>query len=295
MTTTASYPQDHHLANGYSPSTSAYTNGHSSSMDGRQGEYAQSGLSSPYQQQQLYGEQHSEGSADATSASQYTPGQDVKYNPSATPTSEYGLNPSPARTSQYQDYMQRPQFSDGAQRYHPNVAAHATQPAGPGQMPQATSPSTPVPDDIPIGDVSDVSELPSNMDMTLDPTIAVAPPAYSQHHYNPYPSQHEAPHYTPQQHMYPPHQYGQQYPSGPHAIPAGYGHIPPPPMHASQAMVAGPRPPGVRHVESRVLTLVLTLTGWSSQCFHRLLVCPDSRHTSAEETAKKVRRDREDV
>jgi len=215
-------------------------------MDGRQGEYSHSGLSSPYQQQQLYvGAQHSEDSADATSASHYTPGPDVKFNPSATPTSEYGMHPTSARSPQYPEYMQRPQFPDGAQRYHPNAAAHATQPAGSGQMLQSTSPSTPIPDGDPQEDNADASELSSNTDVPVDPSIAVAPPTYP-HHYNPYPSQHEAPHYPPQQHMYHPPQYGGTAYHGPAAgMQPAYGHIPPP-MTQPQAMAPpGTRPPGV--------------------------------------------------
>lgn len=242
MTTTASFPSEH-LSNGYSPSASAYTNGHGSSMDGRQGDYSHSGLSSPYQHHQLYGGQHSEDSADATSASHYTPGQDVKFNPSGTPTSEYGMNPSPARSTQYQDYMQRPQFPDGAQRYHHNASA---QPVGPGQMPQSTSPSTSMPDGAPDG--ADVREPPSNTDVPVDPSItAHPPPTYPPHvTHGYYAPQHEAPHYPSQPHMYPPQQYGAQYSGAPHMA-AGYGHVPTP--MAQQSMIPpGTRPPGVSRV-----------------------------------------------
>lgn len=241
MAATASYPSDH-LSNGYSPSTTAYTNGHGSSMDGRHTEYTQSGLSSPYQQQhqqQLYTTQHSEDSVDATSASHYTPGGDVKFNPSGTPTSEYGMNPSPARSTQFPEYMHRPQYTDGAQRYHHSAAPQS---AGPGQIPQPTSPSMPESEEgTPIGDVSDAHNPSSNIDMPLDPSIAAPPPhAYTTHHYAPYATQQDAPHYPPQ-HMYPPHQY--QYPS--HAMPGAYGHVPPTMSQPPPMVSQGPRPPGV--------------------------------------------------
>lgn len=244
MAATASYTPDH-LSNGYSSTTSAYTNGHhASSMDGRHDEYSHSGLSSPYQQQhqqQLYSAQHSEDSVDATSASQYTTSADVKFNPPATPTSEYGINPSPARPTQFPDYMHRPQYHDGAPRYHHSAAPQA---AGAG-IPQTTSPSMHTSEEeTPIGDVSDALDPSSNTDMHADPSIAAPPShAYTTHHYTPYAPQQDAPHYPPQ-HMYPPHQY--QYP--PHAMPGAYGHVPPAMSQPAPMVSQGPRPPGVSNL-----------------------------------------------
>jgi hypothetical protein len=260
MTTTAGFPSEHHLSNGYSPSTSAYTNGHDPSMDGRQGDYSQSGLSSPYQQQ--YDVQHSEDTTDATSVSHYTPGQDVKFNPSATPVPEYGMNPSPVRSAQYQEYMQRPQFSDGAQRYIHNPVP---QPAGPGHAPTSASPSMPTSDSVaPAGDLFEDNEPLSNIEQPVDPAMT-APPAsaYSQHYY----PQHEPPHYAPtsQHQMYSSHTgYAPQYNGSPqHAMAPAYGqhvgpHVPqqpPPSMQQQQPPIIPPgtRPPGVSRVSKQSL------------------------------------------
>lgn len=216
-------------------------------MDGRQGEYQQQGLTSPNHHTQY---QHSEGSfADQASSAQYTPQSDVKYNPQASSGSAYDLTPSTARSSGFPDYGQgKSGYPDGPQRY--------SNPQGqpPGSMAQATSPSNN--HHTPNGDHKNHhngNANHSNDEVPVDPSIAAAPsPSYppQQHHYSPYPPQHEIPN------QYPPHMYRQDYPAPypPQGMP-GYGHVPPP---VSQAPMVSPttRPPGGGHPLSTVYSFV---------------------------------------
>ena len=151
-------------------------------MDGRQTDYPQSGLSSPYPN---FPEPPSEGSsADQASAAQYPQGQDPRasnFSSSATPTSEYALNPSSARSGTFPEYIQR-SYQPGAQG------------ATAGGMAQPQSPSMPMPD----GQNHDhQQQLKSDSDVPIDPSIAAAAsPTYPQHsQYSPY-----TPHHDMQQH-----------------------------------------------------------------------------------------------
>jgi hypothetical protein len=221
-------------------------NGHTQHMDGRQTEYPQSGLSPPYT---AFSEQHSEGtSADQASAAQYPPGQDPRaanFSSSATPTSEYGIPPSSARSGSFPDYIQR-------QHYTP-----AGQGATAGGMAQATSPSQPLQD----GQASNEngSNIRSDAEVPIDPSIAAASPTYppQQHQYSPYQPQHDMSHYpaahpgvygrpdwaggqyqTPPQHM--PH-YGHPSSTGP-PTPAMVSPVQrPPTVCANMSIASNPR------------------------------------------------------
>lgn len=190
--------------------------GNTRSMDARQTDYPQSGLSSPYPS---FPEPQSEGSsADQASAAQYPQGQDPRssnFSSSATPTSEYGINPSSARSGSFPEYIQRP--------YHPSGA----QAANAGGMAQATSPSMPLPDGQ--ANNHNAHNIKSDPDVPIDPSIAAAAsPTYPPHpQYSPYAQQHDMSHYqghpgTPIYGARP--EWGGQYPPGPHHMP--YGHSP---------------------------------------------------------------------
>lgn len=225
-------------------------NGHTQHMDGRQTEYPQSGLSSPFT---AYREQHSEdNSADQASAAQYPQGQDPRganFSSSATPTSEYGLPPSSARSGSFPEYIQR------QQHYTPTG-----QGAPVGGMAQAQSPSQSGPD----GHASshNGNNMRSDADVPIDPSIAAASPTYPpQHQYSPYQPQHEMSHYPaahPGVYGRPdwasPGQYQQPSPHMPH-----YGHSastgPPTPAMVSPVQ----RPPTVG-AWLRVFLAVILLT-----------------------------------
>ncbi|KAK1002460.1 hypothetical protein LTS01_004297 [Friedmanniomyces endolithicus] len=96
-------------------------------MDGRQPEYTQSGLNSPYAP--YNGNQSEQSPADQASAVQYQPGPDYKssnFSSSATPNSEYGLPPQSARSGSFPEYIQR-SYAEGQQqqRYPVSQGAHA--------------------------------------------------------------------------------------------------------------------------------------------------------------------------
>lgn len=212
--------------NAYSPHTHAHSNGQSQSMDARQTDYAQPGLSLPYTQPQL-GQTSEEPSADQASAAQYSQGQDVKFNPSATPTSEYGMTPQSARQTHFPEYAQRPPYPD--QRYQASAGQHPN-------MAHPQSPCQPLVDGPAVNHEPSTSTH-SDHDIPVDPSIAAASPTnyppQPPHYPPPYP-QHDMGHYQPPMYArpgdYPPHAYGHPYP----------GHYGPPPMMAGR-----PGPPGV--------------------------------------------------
>ena len=208
----------------------------SQSMDGRQPEYPQSGLSSPYAP---YNGHQSEGSsADQASAVQYQPGQDYKsstFSSSATPNSDYGLPPQSARSGSFPEYIQRP-YADGQQqqqRYPASQSAHAG-------MAQTSSPSQSLPDGLPTNGHAQHNRS-SDGDVPIDPSIAQSSPTYPPHGYSPYPQQHEMQQY-PGQPMYG----GRPEWAGQYQQPMGYGHSPATTGGAVQGTVAHvPRPPAV--------------------------------------------------
>ncbi|KAK4620195.1 C2H2 finger domain transcription factor CON7 [Fulvia fulva] len=209
------------------------------SMDGRQPNYPQSGLDSPYAS---YNEHQSEGSsADQASAVQYQQPQDYKssnYSASATPDSSYGL-PQSARSGSFPEYIQR-SYADGQQqeRY----------PAGAQQsgMAQTSSPSLPMANGQNANNASKNAD--SDDEVPIDPSIAQSSPSYP-HNYSPYPQQqqqqqqHDMPQYAGQPNMqYQRPEWAGQYPQA-----MSYGHSPATTGGAAPNMVAHaiPRPPAV--------------------------------------------------
>ncbi|KAF4591445.1 hypothetical protein GQ602_001744 [Ophiocordyceps camponoti-floridani] len=105
-------------------------------MDRGAHEYSQSGLPSPYPSN--FGDANSEGSsADhhaAAAAAAYPVKQEVAYQSSATPTSDYGVYPQSARSGSFPDHVQR--------SYHP---ASGTGGGGGGMAQQQNNPSIAAP------------------------------------------------------------------------------------------------------------------------------------------------------
>ena len=240
---TTSHTTDH-IANGYPSTTAPYTNGHAHhSMDSRQGEYPQSGLSSPKPAEKS--EQHSEDSKTDHSAAtaQYSSQSDPKLTNASTPTSDYSLNPSSARSGTFPDYIHRGGgYPDASQRYNPTSAPNGTG----AHMAQSTSPSKPPTASQTAGEQPLESKaINSDPHIPVDPNIAASSPTYPpQHHYSPYQAQHD-PYQTPPA-MYPrPPEYGAAYSAPPHGMPAPYGHVPASVSTPPSMQPAGARPPGV--------------------------------------------------
>lgn len=222
-------------------------------MDRPASDYAQSGLHSPYS---FLTDAHSEPSAadQASAAAQYTPQPDVRpaaqYTPqpevrsanissSNTPQSDYGLNPPAGRSQPYPDYLARqPQY-----HHAPN-----TQAGGAAGMAQATSPSMTLHDGQQNGHHSQ-SNIKSDPDVPIDPSIAASSPNYPPP-YSPYqPQGHDMAQY--QGHPPPPQMYARPdwshgYGQHQHGLPGPYSSPATTVGSASPAVTAGPRPGQVR-------------------------------------------------
>ena len=226
-------------------------------MDGRQPDYPQSGLSSPYAS---YNGHHSEGSsADQASAVQYQPGQDYKssnFSSSATPNSDYGL-PQTARSGSFPEYIQR-SYADGQQHRY-----SAGAPGGQAGMAQTSSPSLSMQNGR-QSDSHSSHNVKSDGDVPIDPSIAQSSPTYPPpHNYSPYPPQHEMPQYPGQ-----PMAYGRPDWAGQQYQPMAYGHSPATSGGGAPGMVAHtmPRPPAVScAIFSHVATAV-------SNCIRRAAI-----------------------
>jgi len=246
------YPTDH-LTNGYSPAGSNnYANSNNQPTDGRQAEYSQSGLSSPYHP--YSGQDSEEPMVEQASAAHFPQTQDVKFSPGQTPTSEYGLSTPVSRPGQFPEYMQqRAQYPDGTQRYH----APGSQGGGPGNLAQPSSLSAPF-EDGEGASHEDAHDASSDDDASTGSSTVVASPTYAQSQYSPYTQQHELPQYQPAPGaMYARADYGAYHGVHPHAM-AHYGHMPGGvPTHAS-LMPSGPRPPGVSSLFSVDIAVYLT-------------------------------------
>ncbi|GAB7339135.1 hypothetical protein MBLNU457_5806t1 [Dothideomycetes sp. NU457] len=184
-------------------------------MEGRQQDYAQSGLPSPYSAYNHAGSEAS--SADHTSASaQYQP--NVKFDPDSS------------RSGSFQEYIpQQPRSYPDQQRYQqPN--AHP----GHAAMAQA-SPSTFASHGAYSYGNAPRSPLDSNASPAIDPSISASSPTYPPHQqYSPY---------APQDHM----QYGAQsgQPMAYAPRPEWAGHYGPPPMYGHVPAAAGGAGPGM--------------------------------------------------
>lgn len=234
---TTSPTQNPHDASLSSILASHLQQGNLQSMDARQPEYPQSGLSSPYAP---YNGHLSEGSsADQASAVQYTPGQDYKsstFSSSATPNSEYALPPQSARSSSgaFPDYVRSAYPDSAAGRYQ--APAHSG-----NAMAHTSSPSISMPPDGQQSNGQPNNNRNSDGDVPIDPSIAQSSPTYPPtQHYSPYPPQHEMPQYPGQ----PMTQNRPEWAGYYQQPPMGYSHSPATTGGAAPNMVAHvPRPP----------------------------------------------------
>jgi hypothetical protein len=193
-------------------------------MDRGATEYSQSGLPTPYPNA-FIDAQSEETSADHASAVQFTPQQEVRpsnYSTSATPTSEYGVYPASARSGSFPEHIQR--------QYHP-ASNHS---GSSGGMAQSTSPSLPLQDGRPN---HHNTQIKSDQDVPIDPSIAASSPTYPAHggQYSPYPPQQDM------QHGYPSHPGGAMY-TQPRPDWAGYGGHPQHPMQGGYAVTGAQTP-----------------------------------------------------
>ncbi|KAL2068141.1 hypothetical protein VTL71DRAFT_16239, partial [Oculimacula yallundae] len=145
------------------------------SMDRGPTQYSQSGLHSPLQHA-FSDSQSEEPSADHASAANYTPQvRSNNYPTSATPTSEYSNYPTSARSGSFPEHAIHRQ-------YHPS-SSHSSG----GGMAQPTSPSLPLQD----GRTNHhTTQIKSDDDVPIDPSIAASSPSYPPQHggqYSPYP------------------------------------------------------------------------------------------------------------
>ncbi len=235
----------------------AFAETHQSSMDRSATEYTQSGIHSPYPH--AFNDAQSEDTpADHASAAQYTPQQEVRsnnYSTSATPTSEYGIYPTSARSGSFPEHIQR--------QYHP-ASNHS---GSSGGMAQSTSPSMPLQDGRPN---DHNTQIKSDQDVPIDPSIAASSPTYPAHgggQYSPYPPQQEM------QHGYPSHPAGAMY-AQPRPDWAGYAGQPQHPMHGGYAVTGAQPPtsaaPATRSVSSRPCSSRWSSngSGWSGRTRH---------------------------
>ncbi|KAK0646699.1 hypothetical protein B0T16DRAFT_168260 [Cercophora newfieldiana] len=111
--------------------------------------------------------------SDHASAAPYATQQEVRsanYSTSATPTSDYSVYPSSARSTSFPEHIQR--------SYHP-ASNHSGSSGSMAQTP--TSPSVPLPDGR-----NHQSQLRSDSELPIDPSIAQPSPTYASHQYSPY-------------------------------------------------------------------------------------------------------------
>lgn len=133
-----------------------------------------SGLPSPYPNN--VGDAKSEGSStDHPSGAPYPNQQEVRpapYSASGTPTSEYSVYPTSSRSSSFPEHIQRP--------YH-----SASNPSGgSGAMAQtSTSPSVPLSDGR---NHQSPSQVKSDSEVPIDPSMAATSPTYAHGQYSPY-------------------------------------------------------------------------------------------------------------
>ena len=191
------------------------------SMEKGAAAYSQSGLHTPYPSA-LSDDRSEHSSTDHASPAQYpaaAQAQDPRSRfTTSTPTSHYGVYTPTARgsTSSIPEHIQR--------QYHP-ASTHS---GSSGGMAQPTSPSS-----VPLQDGRSnhqSSNMKSDSEVPIDPSIAASSPTYPPHgnQYSPYPPQQDMSHGYPGQHpggpMYTqprPDWAGYGHPA-PHGLPAGY-------------------------------------------------------------------------
>jgi len=230
-------------------------------MDRPASDFAQSGLHTPYPPlPDTNSESPAADQASAAAAAQYTPQPEVRpaattqYTPqpevrsanipsSNPPQSDYGLNqPTAGRSPAYPDYLARqPQY------HH----APGTQAGGAAGMAQATSPSMTLNDGQQNDHRNNPSNIKSDADVPIDPSIAASSPTYPPP-YSPYQPQghdmtqyqgHPPPPPPPQMYARPEWSHGYQHQ---HGLPGPYTSPATTVGSASPAATAGPRPGQVR-------------------------------------------------
>jgi len=150
-------------------------------MDSGATAFSQSGLPTPYPHA-FTNAQSRDSQAEHASA----------VSNSATPTSEYGVYPASARSSNFSDHI--PQYNPGSN--HSGSSVGMAQPPSPSSMP------------LQDGQNHQNSQIKSDQDVPIDPSIAASSPTYPAHgngQYSPYPPQQEM------QHGYPGHPSGAMY------------------------------------------------------------------------------------
>ncbi|KAL2217950.1 C2H2 transcription factor [Thermoascus aurantiacus ATCC 26904] len=226
-------------------------------MDRPASDFAQSGLHTPYPPlPDTNSESPAADQASAAAAAQYTPQPEVRpaattqYTPqpevrsanipsSNPPQSDYGLNqPTAGRSPAYPDYLARqPQY------HH----APGTQAGGAAGMAQATSPSMTLNDGQQNDHRNNPSNIKSDADVPIDPSIAASSPTYPPP-YSPYQPQghdmtqyqgHPPPPPPPQMYARPEWSHGYQHQ---HGLPGPYTSPATTVGSASPAATAGPRP-----------------------------------------------------
>lgn len=229
-------------------------------MDRPASDFAQSGLHSPYPPlSDTNSESPAADQASAAAAAQYTPQPEVRpaaaaqYTPqpevrsanissSNTPQSDYGLNQPSGRSPAFPDYLARqPQY-----HHAPN-----TQAGGAAGMAQATSPSMTTLHDGQQDDHRNASNIKSDADVPIDPSIAASSPTYPPP-YSPYqPQGHDLTQYQghpppPPPQMYARPEWSHGYGQHQHGLPGPYSSPATTVGSASPAATAGPRPGQVR-------------------------------------------------
>lgn len=194
--------------------------------------FTSSGLQTPYY------------SPDPLASSEEIPAEHAPVSQVAafsTPTSDYGSYPTSARSSSFPAHIQQQQ----QQQYRPSSRGTS------GGMAQPTSPSMSLQDGSRAG--HPISQVKSDQDVPIDPSIAASSPTYPTSHggqYSPYPPQQEMSHGGYQGH--PQAMYAQPRPDW-----AGYGHsqmqggysVPGSSTPTSGAPPGGrPGPPGQQHL-----------------------------------------------
>lgn len=179
---------------------------------GASGYPSQSGSRSSYPHALSEAQPEESSSTNASSTHHYTSSPGLK-SPTDSPP-EYGVYPNSARSGSFPEHLHR--------QNHP-ASSHSSSSAG---MPQSTSPSLPLHDGRPS---HQHSQIKSDTDVPIDPSIAASSPTYPTHsgQYSPYP---------PQQDMsqaYPSHPASAMY-TQPRPDWAGYAGHPSHPQHAMQ-------------------------------------------------------------
>ncbi|KAI9729719.1 MAG: hypothetical protein M1834_006670 [Cirrosporium novae-zelandiae] len=178
--------------------------------------------------------------SDQASAAQYTPQPEVRstVSSSATPKSEYNIQPPSARSGGFPEFATPQQQQQQQQQPPPSQQQYAPVPQHPntavGAMAQSTSPSKTLQDGEQRNHQNS-TQLKSDPDVPIDPSIAQSSPTYPPP-YSPYqPQGHE----LPQHQGYPPPQQMHQRADWPPQVHSAYPYGIPGPYGTAAGMPAG--------------------------------------------------------